>query len=153
MKTENLIIVCWLLFAEYILVFLAILADLWSGVRKAKQRGEARTSFGFRRTVDKLARYYNLLLVLTIIDAMQIIGIWYMDFYYGFKWPLVPVITFFGSVGIGIIELKSIYEKAEDKEFRKVAQMTAKILSNKDDVKEVTEAVMEYLNDNKEGKK
>lgn len=153
MLTENLIILIWMLFGLYALVLLAILADLWSGVRKAKQRGEARTSFGFRRTVDKLSRYYNLLLVLTIIDAMQIVGIWYLDKYYQFNIPLLPVITIIGALGIGFIELKSIYEKAEDKEFRKVAKLAGTILSNKDDVKVVTEAIMDYLNEGKNDKR
>lgn len=29
---------------EYLLVLMAVLADLWSGIRKARQRGEARRS-------------------------------------------------------------------------------------------------------------
>jgi len=132
---------------------MAILADLWSGVRKAKLRGEARTSFGFRRTVDKLSRYYNLLLVLTIIDSMQIGGIWYLDEYYSYTIPLLPLITLVGALGIGFIELKSIYEKAEDKEFRKITKLAGTILSNKEDIKVVTDAIVDYLNDGKDDKK
>jgi hypothetical protein len=153
MNTDNLIIVVWLLFAEYVLVFMAILADLWSGVRKAKHRGEARTSFGFRRTVEKLARYYNLLLVLTIIDAMQILGLWYMHQYYGWTIPLAPVITFFGSLGLGFIELKSIYEKAEDKEFKRMTELTARIVANRGDSKEIADEIYKYLNEKRSATK
>ena len=44
----------------YITILALILADLWSGVRKAKKRGEFRTSDGYKRTIDKKARYYNM---------------------------------------------------------------------------------------------
>ena len=53
-----------LMFLEYLLVLIAVLADLVSGVRKAKQMGLARRSKAFRRTIDKLARYYNALFAL-----------------------------------------------------------------------------------------
>lgn len=35
---DKLIVVLWILFSEYILVFLAMMADLWSGVRNAKKK-------------------------------------------------------------------------------------------------------------------
>ena len=44
---------------EYLLVLCAVLADLASGLRKARQRGETRRSKALRRTVEKLATYYN----------------------------------------------------------------------------------------------
>lgn len=143
----NLIAVIWMLFAEYVLVFLAILTDLWSGVRKAKLRGEARTSYGFRRTVDKLARYYSLLLMLTIIDAMHVSGFLYVNKLYGYNIPLVPIITFIGSIGLGLIELKSIYEKAEDKDMRRVSDLAYTLLKDKNNAKALTKIIVEYLNE------
>ena len=56
---------------EYVLVLCAVVADLASGLRKARRRGEARRSKALRRTVEKLATYYNVLAALTVIDAMQ----------------------------------------------------------------------------------
>lgn len=35
---EKIIVVLWITFFIYVLVLLAILADLWSGVRKAKKK-------------------------------------------------------------------------------------------------------------------
>lgn len=150
---SNLMIVGWVIFALYILVFMAILADLVSGIRKAKQRGEARTSYGLKRTVDKLARYYNGLFALTVIDLMQMIGVWYLDSYYGYKIPLIPIITVIGAVGIGMIEVKSIYEKAEDKvknQSQEVMEMLAYIAGHRKDPEEIAKKVAEYLK--KEGK-
>lgn len=71
---QKLFIICMLLFAEYILVFFAVMADLISGVRKAKKRGELRSSYGFRKTVDKLGKYYLPLFALTVVDFMQMMA-------------------------------------------------------------------------------
>lgn len=139
---NKLIVVLWILFILYMLVFMAISADLWSGLRKAKKRGEARTSYGLRITIDKLSRYYNLLIILTIIDAMQISGIWYLNTYYNYAIPIFPIITFIGSLGLGFIELKSIYEKAEDKEMGKAAKLASTLLSDDKNVK----AILEFFN-------
>ena len=68
---EKIIVTLWITFGLYFLVIIAIIADLWSGVRKAKINGVARSSYGYRRTVDKIARYYNVLMALTVVDAMQ----------------------------------------------------------------------------------
>ena len=51
---EEVFIVAWIVFGLYMLVFMVVGADLWSGVRKAKRRGEVRSSYGFKRTVDKM---------------------------------------------------------------------------------------------------
>lgn len=150
-KLGPMIVVIWIAFAMYVLVFLAILADLWSGVRKAKSMGKARTSYGLRRTVEKMLKYYNLLIILSIIDCMQIVCVWYLDTYYEFSIPMIPLITIIGAIGIGLIELKSIYEKADDKEIRRITELTGNIISNKDDLKKITASVIEYLkNENTE---
>ena len=77
---EEVFIVAWIVFGLYMLVFMAVGTDMWSGVRKAKRRGEVRSSYGFKRTVD---RYYNLLIALTVVDCMQMGGVWYLDGDYG----------------------------------------------------------------------
>ena len=153
MILPEILIIIWMLFAQYSLVFFAVLADLWSGVRKAKQRDELRTSTGYKRTVEKLSKYYNVLFALTIIDAMQILGVWYLDNYYNWKVPLLPLFTLAGSIGIGLIELKSIYESANDKEFRKVSKLAGEMIRNKDDVHAVTDAIINYLNESKDDTK
>lgn len=147
---EKIIIVLWILFAIYVLVLLAIMADLWSGVRKAKKKGIARTSYGFRRTVEKLAKYYNALLALTVIDCMQMAAIWYLETYYNYKIPMIPIVTLIGAIGIGAIEVKSIYEKAEDKvQYEKLGRMAESIVLHKGDWTEMARAIGDYLNDKK----
>ncbi len=139
------------LFIEYTLVLLAIIADLWSGVRKAKKIGEARTSYGFKRTVTKICKYYNALLAFTVVDFMQMICAWYLADTYGYRIPIIPVLTLIAAIGLGIIEIKSIYEKVEDKvRFDDVAILAGKIASNKTDPKEIARAVVDYLNNDKQ---
>lgn len=148
---EHLFVILWMLFGLYILVLIAILADLLAGVRKAKSLGKARTSYGFKRTVDKIARYYNALLVLSVVDCMQMSGIWYLDEYYSYSIPIIPIMTFFGAIGVGLIEIKSIFEKAEDKiQMESVGQLAGRIIANKDDLKEISKAIIDYMSEGKE---
>ncbi len=146
---KQMIPVVFFLFGEYILVLLAVLSDLWSGVRKAKARHEARTSYGLKRTVEKLAKYYNVMFGLTVTDCMQILGCWYLKMYCDINLPMFPLITLAGALGFGLIEIKSIYEKAEDKyknEAAYMAAMAAKIMENKNSPDEIAKAVYEYFN-------
>ncbi|MDE5692836.1 MAG: hypothetical protein K2I09_02815 [Duncaniella sp.] len=61
-----------LLVAEYLGIFLAVSADLVSGLRKARRDGRRCTSRGLRRTVAKLSSYYLALFCLTVVDGMVI---------------------------------------------------------------------------------
>jgi len=145
---EKIIVTLWILFGIYMLVLLSIMADLWSGVRKAKQNNIVRSSYGFKRTIDKIARYYNVLLALSIVDAMQMASLWYLETYYGYKIPIFPVITLLGAIGVCLIEIKSIYEKAEDKvRIENVGNLAGKIIANKDDLTEIGKAIADYMTD------
>lgn len=129
------------------LIFITL--DYWSGVRKAKKRGEKITSDGWKRTVDKIARYYNMLLALCVVDCMQIASLWYMDCYNGCSFPLFPFITVAGALFIAAIEVKSIVEKADDKTKRDVAvtaELGKSIASHISDPKAIAEAIVDYLN-------
>ena len=148
---EKLVIILWILFALYCEVLLIVGADFWSGITKAKKNGVVRSSYGFRRTIEKLSKYYNLLIALTVVDAMQVSAIWYMDEFYTITVPMFPFITLFGALGISLIEVKSIYEKAEDKvKLLEVGYLAGKIIANKDDLTEVVKAVTEYMKSNPE---
>lgn len=146
---DELFITGWMLFSIYIEVFIMILADLWSGLRKAKQRGEVRSSYGYKKTIDKIGRYYNALIALTIIDTMQISGVWYLDNYYGWAIPIFPVVTLLGALGISLVELKSICEKANQKvrnDYKELYVLVSEIAKYKTDPSEIARAVVNYIN-------
>jgi len=135
---------------------LFILFDLWAGIRKAKERNELITSYGLRRTVSKIARYYNLLFALLVIDSIQMAGLWFLDAYHDHNFPVFPFITLLGAIGVGAIEVRSIFEKAEDKVKRQasdVALLAGELAKCKSDPAELAKAVVEFMNKDKEEKK
>lgn len=109
--------------AEYALVLAAVAGDMASGIRKARRKGEMTRSRALRRTIDKLARYYNVLAVLTIVDAMQITAALFLRAVEGYSVPTIPLFTLIGSLGMAVIEAKSIFEKGESKEKEDIAEL------------------------------
>ena len=145
---EKIIVLLWILFAMYILILFMIGADFWSGIRKAKKNNIVRSSYGFRRTVEKIKEYYNAMIALTIIDAMQVTAIWYLETYYKYEIPMFPFVTLVGAIGLSIIEIKSIYEKAEDKQrFHEAGALITNIARKRSDIEEIAKSVANYLNE------
>ena len=133
-----------LIIVLYVAVILVVMLDLWSGLRKAKQLGQYRSSSGLRKTVDKLASYFNLLLVLTVIDVMLILSFYHLNPQLSFNVPLFPILTLIGAVFVGAIELKSIYEKANDKDkgrYQEAARLINEIMkmTDKNELHRLTE--------------
>jgi len=87
---------------------------------------------------------------------MQIAGVWYLDNYYEYHIPIFPFITLLGAFGVAAIEVKSIYEKADEKERREMKQVTmlaAEIAKHKTEPTEIAQAIIDYINKDKEEKK
>lgn len=139
--TERLLWILATVVAEYFLVLAAAAADLASGLRKARRRGETTRSRALRRTVDKLARYYNVLIVLTVVDAMQITAAVFLRTVEGYDVPTIPVFTLIGSLGMAFIEVKSIFEKGDDKEKQQLAELVSLLesIADNDRLKRILE--------------
>jgi phage-related holin len=132
----------------YTVVLFAIIADLISGVRKAKKRGDARTSTGYKKTVDKITRYYNMLFVVSLIDVILVVS----QVHALFHIPVLPYFTAAGALALCLIELKSIYESAEDKtKINEIGSLAGTIIRNKSDVELIWAAMVKYLKENKDG--
>lgn len=130
----------------YVVVLFAILADLYAGWRKAKKDGFLRSSKGLRRTVKKVAEYYNLMFVVSLIDLVQMTAIWQA----GWNLPQMPFFTMLATIFLCIIELKSIYERKSEKEradMETVAKFIAKVAKDKD-----TKQLIEMFSDVIDGK-
>lgn len=139
----------------YMMVFVVIILDLWAGVRKAKQRNEYRSSFGYRKTVAKVARYFNMIFIVTAIDLIQMLTIYEMNKQGGYDFPLIPILTCVGAIFICFIELKSVYEKNEEKEkaqMNEAAKMAAEIIKNHS-TNDVIESLLKILTENKNKEK
>ena len=139
--TERLLWILATVVAEYFLVLAAAAADLASGLRKARRRGETTRSRALRRTVDKLARYYNVLIVLTVVDAMQITAAVFLRTVEGYDVPTIPVFTLIGSLGMAFIEVKSIFEKGDNKEKQQLAELISLLesIADNDRLKRIIE--------------
>lgn len=96
----------------YLAVLVSILADLLTGLRKACKSGMAITSRGFRRTVAKLSSYYAALFALSGVDAMLIASSYGLALFGARSFPPFPYITTLGSIGLALIEVKSIVENS-----------------------------------------
>ena len=99
------------------IVTIAMLIDLRSGLRKAKERGEISTSYGYRETVKKANLYYALMTFAFLADCIG-------TFFY----PL-PFMTLVASLSLVFIEGKSVLEKAHEKDKRKIIASTKEIVS------------------------
>ncbi|MCF0218885.1 MAG: phage holin family protein [Muribaculaceae bacterium] len=97
---------------DYISVTAAVVADLRSGLKKARRKGEAITSRGYRQTLEKLGCYLSVLAGLTTVDAMLIAAAVCLRLTGGYSLPLLPVLTSLGAIGIVLVEVKSIAENS-----------------------------------------
>lgn len=119
----------------YIVVLFVVVLDLWSGVRKAKRRKEYRSSAGYRRTVEKLARYYNLIFAFTATDSLQMGFLWQYNSENGSHFPMLPFFTLAVALFICFIEIKSIFESADKKtrkQYHDAAAQIAEMLRHKE---------------------
>lgn len=127
----------------WMLVATAIVIDLFSGVRKARERGEMRTSYGFKQTVNKVVLYYAFMLFALMFDCIGM-----------FFYPL-PIITFICAAFLIFIEGKSVFEKAHDKDkrkFTKSVEELAILLENREDlIKGLSELVKQKTENDDKG--
>ena len=112
MTSCNLSSLLTLLVVEYLGILLAVLADLVSGVRKARRDGRPCTSRGLRRTVAKLSSYYLALFCLTVVDGIAVAALVTLASFGRQFIPPFPYLTTVGSLSLALIEAKSIAENS-----------------------------------------
>ena len=125
----TLFVVCF----AWIVVIVAMLIDLYFGVKKAKELGEATSSEGFRRTINKATYYFALMGFAFLFDIFDVVTPYF------FPHPLgsVPFVSIFVPLGLVFTEAKSVREKAEDKARRRTDESFRKILElmqNREDI-------------------
>ncbi|MFV0326896.1 MAG: hypothetical protein ACK5LF_21370 [Bacteroides xylanisolvens] len=138
----------------YLFNVIAILADLWSGIRKSKKQGIYTHSYGLRQTTSKISRNFNILFGCTIVDFIIIVGE-FNTFVSGIinLSPNVPYITFIASIVLCGIEVYSIFEKDENKGKYIEAARFAKEVMKQDKMEEMAEIIIKKLEEKqKEGK-
>jgi len=95
-----------------LIVIIAMAVDCVFGWRKAKERGEARTSYLFSRSLNKFMLYEGLLLITTCIDTLVHFA-WFQ--FSPATMYCVPLTSILGGVVLCCVEVWSMREKADEK--------------------------------------
>lgn len=134
-------------FLMYFAALVCVFADLRAGIRKAKKNGVYRSSYKYRKTVKKIGEYYNMMLILTVIDAIQMALIYIISLQTTWTLPFIPLFTAIGAFVVAYIELKSVREKQSEKDKARMddaVDTLLKILKNPDN-REMAVAIIEQL--------
>lgn len=130
-----------------IVVLLAMIVDLFSGLRKAKVRGEYRSSEALKRTFTKFITYEGGMIIALCFDILihmsRLVQLFGLDVIYG-----VPVISCLVGAFLCVVEFISVREKAEQKT-KKQMDDAAKLLNTmlqNDNLKDVLRIAMEQQN-------
>lgn len=127
----------WKALFAYVIVLCAVIADLWSGISKSKANGMYVHTYGIDRTLDKLRKRYNLLLSFSLVDALIIIS--------EINPSNIPYATIGAAIIMVIVEIKSIFEKDEDKGRYKEAAKTASEFWKGVNKEELADIIIEKL--------
>ena len=115
-RFSTLLICGGVLLFLWITVLGLIFSDLWAGVRKAKKAGVYRTSDGYKKTIDKMARYYNMMLPLALMDTVVNGIVFYLHYFYHYDLVMLPWFSFVGAGYVAFVEITSIMEPVDVKE-------------------------------------
>ncbi len=136
-----------------IMVLIAMMADLASGLYKARMRGEFTKSELLKRTGSKFLLYEGSMLIALCIDIL--IHFTHLWEHVGF--PTVtadlPLVSFVSAIFWCVVEGLSIREKAEDKTRVKIkeAEHILSLLAVNNDLAKVVEAFYENKYNKKGG--
>ena len=127
-----------------LIVLFAMIIDLFSGLRKAKIRGDLRSSEALMRTLTKFITYEGGMGIALGVDMLihfsklpQLFG---LDVIYG-----VPIVTCLVGVFLLVVEFLSVREKADQKT-KKQMNDAAKLLNDmlqNDNLREVFRVAIE----------
>lgn len=97
-----------------VIVLMAMVIDLLSGINKARQNGKMRTSWGLKRTVSKFIMYEGSLLIAAGVDvlmhASHLYDLLHLDAIRG-----VPFVTCLVGAFLCVVEFMSVHESADVK--------------------------------------
>ncbi|MBD5217501.1 MAG: phage holin family protein [Bacteroidales bacterium] len=126
------------------IVLCAMIIDLISGLVKAKQRGELRSSWGLKRSLNKFIMYEGGMLIAAGIDLLMhtshLYQLFTLEAIYG-----IPVLTCLLGVFLLIVEFLSVREKADQKtrtEMSRVAELAGKMVKKEELIDALTKAII-----------
>lgn len=127
------------------IVLIAMLLDLVSGLYKAKLRGEIRSSQALKRTITKFITYEGGMMIAVGVDLLihlsRLMDLFGLDILIG-----VPVVTCLVGVFLLVVEFLSVREKADQKTKKQMsdaANLLNDMLQN-DNLREVFRVAIEH---------
>ena len=127
-----------------IIVMFAMCVDLCSGLYKAKQRGEIRSSWGLKRTLSKFIMYEGGMLIAAGVDVLvhlcKLFQLFHVEVLYG-----IPFITCLMGIFLLVVEYLSVREKADEKtrtEMSRVETLASKMVNRDELVEALTQAII-----------
>ena len=130
-----------------LVVFVAMMIDLAAGLYKAKLRGEFRSSWGLKRTINKFIMYEGSMLIAAGVDLLihisNILPLFGIKSIYG-----VPFVTCMVGIFTLVVEFLSIREKADRKTKKQVEnalELLTKVISS-DKLADVLKTAIEQQN-------
>ena len=124
------------------LILLAVLIDMWAGTAAARAIGERLSSHGFRKTVAKAVDYLRVVFFAALIDTLGLF----------FPWYLLPYFVLACTLGVLLIEGRSVIENSRKKKSQAAAIPDAVRSIIQAATREDAEKVLEQLDELKKGK-
>ena len=124
-----------LVLALWLFELIAVFIDLIMGLYKAKSLQYLITSDGLKRSANKMVLYYSLMAFGSMMDIAA----------YGLEFVSVPYVSILFCIFVLAIEGKSVFERASEKERRRLmngAKDVTAILASKD---EIAKAIHDYI--------
>ena len=126
-----------------VVVLFAMIIDLISGLMKAKQRNEVRSSYGLKRTLNKFIMYEGGMLIAAGVDLLihlsHLQELFHLEVIHG-----IPVVTLLLGIYLLIVEGISVREKADQKirgEMQKANEIMSKMISREELVELLADVV------------
>lgn len=126
-----------------VVVLFAMIIDLISGLMKAKQRNEVRSSYGLKRTLNKFIMYEGGMLIAAGVDLLihlsHLQELFNLEVIHG-----IPVVTLLLGIYLLIVEGISVREKADQKirgEMQKANEIMSKMISREELVELLADVV------------
>lgn len=125
-------------------VLIAMMIDLYFGIKKSKSIGELTTSEGLRRSVQKTVYYYSMMTFALLFDALNP-----LTYYLPFPLSIVPVITIIFAMALIYTEAKSVREKAEAKLRRRTDSSVKELIELFRSREDLFSKALDYLQNEK----
>lgn len=132
-----------IIFVCFVLIIVACLIDLWTGVDAARKNKEKIKSRILRRTVAKILDYLRVVVFGTLIDILGL----------AFPWYAIPYAAIVVTLGTLLIEGKSVIENYQKSRSSaaKVVDMAERIVgcADNDTAQKIIKAIKEDSNNHK----